>query len=329
MKALILAGGFGTRLRPLTLTRPKHLLPIVNVPHIEHVFDLLRRHGVGEIVLLTSYLADAFAATVARAAQRGIEVEVAHEEEPLGTAGALKNAQNFVGDDTFFAFNGDVLTDVDLSAVLEWHRAKGAEATLVLTPVDDPSAYGVVPTDTDGRVTGFIEKPSRGGAPTNLINAGVYVLEPRLLDRIPAGEVVSAERELFPAVVEDHTMYGLGTDAYWMDIGTPEKLLQANMDLLSHALSPEEVPNVRADGVLAAAGAEVHPSARVSSCCLGRDVRIEGGAVVHRAVLLPGASVGVGASVRNSTLGEGARIGPGVAVEGVAIGDGQTIDEEQ
>ena len=190
MKALILAGGFGTRLRPLTLTRPKHLLPIANRPHIEHVFDLLLKHDIDQAVLMTSYLAEAFADTMAGAAQRGMSLEITNEVEPLGTAGALKNAEHLVGDEPFLAFNGDVLTNVDLGAVLDFHRAREAEASIVLTPVEDPSAYGVVPTKEDGTVLGFIEKPPRGRAPTNLINAGIYVFEPSILDRIPPDRVL-------------------------------------------------------------------------------------------------------------------------------------------
>ena len=329
MKALILAGGFGTRLRPLTYSRPKHLLPIANVPHIQHVFDLLQRHGVDEIVLLTSYLAEAFAGTVASAGERGLSVAVAHEEEPLGTAGALKNAQELVGDGTFLAFNGDVLTDVDISATVDWHRARGAEATIVLTPVDDPSAFGVVPTELDGRVLGFIEKPPPGEAPTNLVNAGVYVCEPRLLDRIPAGHPFSAERELFPAVVQDGTMFARRTDAYWMDIGTPEKYLQANLDALAgrYACPAIEYPDEKL--VLAGAGAEVHESARVSSTCLGSGSRVGANATVERAVLLPGAIVGAGATVRDSVLGERVAVRPGVVVETTAVGDDDVVHEER
>lgn len=326
MKALILTGGFGTRLRPLTYTRPKHLLPIANVAHIEHVFDLLQRHGIDEAVLLTSYLAEAFYEVLGRAAGRGMKLEVKHEPEPLGTAGALRNAHDLVAGDTFFAFNGDVLTDVDLSAVLDFHRNRGAEASLVLTPVDDPSAYGVVPTEPDGRVLGFIEKPPRDQAPTNLINAGVYVLESSVLDRIPAGQVYSAERELFPAIVADAGMYALGTDAYWMDIGTPETLLQANLDALEGRYLCEAVPEPASGLSLSAPGAEIAASARVSSTCLGRDARVEAGAVVERAVLLPGAIVGRGATVKNATLGEGARVVPGAYLEGAAIGDNKTVE---
>lgn len=329
MKALILAGGFGTRLRPLTFSRPKHLLPIANLPHIEHVFDLLQRHGVDEVVLLTSYLAEAFEATAEQAAQRGLAVAVAHEQEPLGTAGALKNAQELVGDGTFLAFNGDVLTDVDLSAMVDWHRERGAEATILLTPVDDPSAYGVVPTEPDGRVIGFIEKPPAGEAPTNLINAGVYVCEPRLLDRIPGGRAFSAEYELFPAVVQSGTMYARGTDAYWMDIGTPEKYIQANLDALAGRYVCSSVAYPDEKMALLGPGAEIHESAQVSSSCLGPDSRVEADATVDRAVLLPGATVGAGATVRDAVLGERAVIGAGVAIEATAIGDGEAVDEEK
>jgi mannose-1-phosphate guanylyltransferase len=329
LKALILTGGLGTRLRPLTYTRPKHLLPIANVAHIEHVFDLLQRHGVDEVVLLTSFLAEAFEISVERAAQRGLTVAVAHEVEPLGTAGALKNAQELVGNETFLAFNGDVLTDVDLSGMVDWHRERGAEATIVLTPVDDPSAYGVVPTEPDGHVLGFIEKPPPGEAPTNLINAGVYVCESKLLDRIPEGRVFSAERELWPAVVEDGTMYARGTDAYWMDIGTPANYLQANLDALAGRYVCSAVAHPDEGMALLAAGAEFHESARVSSSCLGSGSRVEADATVERAVLLSGASVGEGATVRDAVLGERVVVGPGVAIEATAIGDDEIVDEEK
>jgi len=329
LKALILAGGLGTRMRPLTYSRPKHLLPIANIPHIEHVFTLLERHGVSEVVLLTSYLAEAFEMTVDRAAQRGLEVTVAHEREPLGTGGALKNAHALVEDDTFLAFNGDVLTDIDITSMVDWHREREAEATIVLTPVDDPSAYGVVPTETDGRVLGFIEKPPAGEAPTNLINAGVYVCEPRLLDRIPAGRVSSAERELWPEVVQDGTLFARKTDAYWMDIGTPAKYLQANLDALAGKYVCSAIPHPDEKMTLLGPGAEVHESAQVSSSCLGRGSRVDADAIVERAVLLAGATVGTGATIRDAVLGERAAIGPGVVIEATAIGDGDRVDEER
>ncbi len=319
MKALLLAGGFGTRLRPLTFTRPKHLLPIANRPHIEHVFDLLLEYGVTEVILTTSYLAEAFAETVEGARARGLDVQVTYEEVPLGTAGALKNAQTEVGDDTFFVFNGDVLTDVDLEAVLSFHRDRKAEATILLTPVEDPSAFGVVPTQDDGRVTGFIEKPPRHEAPTNMINAGIYVLEPSVLARIPVAREWSAERALFPQLVSENApIYGFSTDAYWMDVGTPDKYLRANMDAISGRFG-------MVSGTDIDASVQVEEGATVSSSCVGAGTRIERGARVEGSVLLPGVSVGAGAVVKDSILGEAVVVGAGAEAVGTTIGDGERI----
>jgi mannose-1-phosphate guanylyltransferase len=326
VKALILAGGLGTRLRPLTYTRPKHLLPIANRPHIEHVFHMLETSGVHEVVLLTSYLADAFSDVVERAARRGLHVQVAHESEPLGTAGALKNAEMLVADDTFLAFNGDILSDVDLNIVIGFHRDRRAEATVLLTPVDDPSAFGVVPTDPDGRVLGFIEKPPRDEAPTNLINAGVYVMEPTVFGRIPTGRVSSAERELFPGMVSDGArLFAVSTDAYWMDIGTPEKYLRANLDALSGRFHTDAVPQPGDGVVLMEQGATISPGARVSAACIGADAMVLDRAVVKDSVLLPGAIVEPGAHVTTTVLGERARVTADVTVAGAAVADGQTI----
>ena len=319
MKALLLAGGFGTRLRPLTLTRPKHLLPIANRPHIDHVFDLLQRHGVTEVILTTSYLAEAFAGTVRAARERGLEVHVTYEEVALGTAGALKNAQAEVGDATFLAFNGDILSDVDLGALLAFHRDKGAEATILLTPVDDPSAFGVVPTDPDGRVTGFIEKPPQGEAPTNMINAGVYVLEPSVLDRIPEGREWSAERALFPELVTGHAaLYATPTDAYWMDVGTPDKYLKANMDAITGRFA-------MVDGVAVTSTARVADGAEVASSCVGDGCVVERGARIEDSVLLPGVRVGTGTVVKGSIVGEGCKIAPGAEVVGGTYGDNEEV----
>ena len=327
MKALLIAGGFGTRLRPLTFTRPKHLLPIANRAHIHHVFDLLQRHGIDDAVLLTSYLAEAFEEVVREAAERGMRVEVTHEAEPLGTAGAMKNAAALVGDETFFAFNGDVLSEVDLSAALDFHRSRDAEGTLVLTAVDDPSAFGVVPTDADGRVQGFIEKPPPGEAPTNLINAGVYILEPSVLDRIPAGVEWSAERALFPGLVEDGArLFATSTDSYWMDVGTPEKYLGANLDALMGRFKTDVVTDPGPNAVALAPGARVSPNARVSSACLASHVVVEQDATIERSVLLPGAMVSRGAEVRDSILGADVKVSAGVTLTGATIGDGTTVD---
>jgi mannose-1-phosphate guanylyltransferase len=312
---LLLAGGFGTRLRPLTYTRPKHLLPIANRPHIEHVFDLLDAHGISEVILTTSYLAEAFGETVARARERGMTVQVTHEEVALGTAGALKHAEAEIGVGTFLVFNGDVLTDVDLGEVVAFHRNKGALGTIVLTPVEDPSAFGVVPTDEGGRVTGFIEKPAREDAPTDLINAGIYVLEPAVLDRIPAGKEWSVERALFPELVaQGAPLYARSTDAYWMDVGTPDKYRQANIDTIRGRFKARE-------GVALAQDAEVHPGAGVTDSCVGPGGVLEEGARVVSSVLLAGCRVGAGALVEDSILGEGVVVEPGERVVEQTIGD--------
>lgn len=324
MKAVLIAGGLGTRLRPLTDTRPKHLLPIANRPHLHHVFDLLSRHGVSEIVLLTSYLADTFEASIVEAEGRGMTVSVAHEEEPLGTAGALKNAEHLIGDQAFLAFNGDILTDLDLGALVGWHRARGAEATIWLTPVDDPSAFGVVRTDPRGAVEAFVEKPDPGSAPTNLVNAGVYVFEPSILERIPAATVYSAERELFPGLVEEGArLFATHLDAYWKDIGTPRKYLTANLDALRGLYPTDAVKRPGEDAVVSGEDAAIARDAEVALACIGAGARVGSGARVERTVLLPGAVVGAGAGVTDSVLGAGARVPPGIRVEGVTVGDGE------
>jgi mannose-1-phosphate guanylyltransferase len=327
MKALLIAGGFGTRMRPLTYTRPKHLLPIANQPHIEHVFDLLQRHGVDACVLLTSYLAEAFDETVRTAKDRGMTVEVAHEEVPLGTAGALKNAADLIGDETFLALNGDVLTEADLGALVSFHRDRSSQATILLTPVDDPSAFGVVPTDAIGKVEAFIEKPPPGEASTNLINAGVYVIETGVLDRIPSGRESSAERELFPSLVEDELMFAMATDAYWMDVGTPEKYLRANMDALEGAYVTEAISMMAEGSVVLGEGAQIEQDAQVSSSCIGADSTIAAGARVEGSVLLPDVEIGSGAVVKDSVLGQGVRIGSRARLEGATVGDNETVEE--
>lgn len=327
MKALLIAGGFGTRLRPLTLTRPKHLLPIVNKPHLFHVYDLLQRHGIDELVLLTSYLAETFEGAVQTAKERGMRVEVTHEEVPLGTAGAIKNAERFIDGETFFAFNGDILSGMDLTAALQFHRERSAEATIMLTPVEDPSAYGVVPTDGDGRVQGFIEKPPPGEAPTNLINAGVYIFEPSVLDRIPSDVEYSAERALFPGLVsEGAALFASRTDEYWMDIGTPAKYLQANLDALAGSLDPEQPNRLDANGSLVAATAEMATDASVTGSVVGDGVRIGNGAELESCVLLPGAVVEGGTRLKRCILGEGAVVTASVGAEDATLGDGERLE---
>lgn len=324
MKALVLAGGLGTRLRPLTYQHPKPLLPVANRPHVEHIFDRLIDQGVDEAILLTSYMSEAFDETVERASTRGLRVRVAVEIEPLGTAGAIKNGEGFIADEPFFVFNGDVLIDADLGELARLHAEREAEATILLTPVEDPSAFGVVPTGESGLVRGFIEKPPPGEAPTNHINAGVYMFEPSMLSRIPAGEVYSTEKALFPGMVsEGARLFAFTLGSYWIDIGTPANYLQANLDSLSGAYRTPEASGIDERGVLAAPGAKVSAGAGLRSVCIGNGAIVESEAEVERSVLLPGATVCTGADVRNAILGQDAVVDAGSTVNGEVVTAGE------
>ena len=234
MKAVVLVGGEGTRLRPLTYTTPKQLLPVVEIPMLERVLGHLAAHGIDEAVLSLGYRPEAFIERYPDGVAAGVRVSYAVEPEPLDTAGAIGFAARHAGiRETFIFVNGDVLTDGDVSALIAFHSASSALATIYLSPVEDPSRFGVVPTDEDGRVIAFVEKPPPGEAPTNLINAGIYVMEPEVLDRIPHGRRVSVERETFPALASEGSLFATSDGAYWIDTGTPEAYLRAQRDLLT------------------------------------------------------------------------------------------------
>ena len=318
MQAVVLVGGFGTRLRPLTATRPKQMLPVANRPMIERVVEHLGRHGVTRAVLSLGYRPDAFLEAYPDGHCAGVELHYAVEPEPLDTAGAIRFAAlDGQVTERFVVMNGDVLTDLDLGALLAFHHDRGAEGTLALHRVADPSAYGVVPTDRDGRVVAFIEKPPAGQAPTDLINAGTYVLEPSVLDRIEPDQRVNVERVTFPAMAADGTLFARDGDAYWIDAGTPDTYLAANLDLVNGRRVPAEQG--------------VHPDAEVDGAVVGAVVgagaRIGAGAVVSASVLLPGAEVGAGASVSDSIMGAGSRLGEGATVQGGSVlGDGVVVE---
>jgi mannose-1-phosphate guanylyltransferase len=329
MKAVVLVGGEGTRLRPLTLTTPKQMLPIVGVPMIERVLAQLASHGVDEAVLSLGYLPDAFKEAYPDGRAAGIRLFYAVESEPLDTAGAVRFAATEGGvDDTFVVVNGDVLTDMDLTALVAFHRARGAEGTIALHPVPDPSAFGVVPTDAEGRVTAFVEKPSREEAPTNEINAGTYVLEPSVLERIPASGRVSIERETFPAMVRAGVLYARSDDAYWLDTGTPADFLQANHDLLSGRRPGELAPGLhdRGDKVFVSGdsvicGQVTGPAAVFSGCDIAEGARVE------RSILGAGSVIGPGAVVIDSVLMEGCHVASDAQVSGSVLGTGATVGQ--
>lgn len=312
MRAVVLVGGFGTRLRPLTSDLPKQMLPIVDRPMIEHVVGHLAAHGVEEVVLSLGFLPDAFLDTYPDGRCAGIPLHYAVEPEPLDTAGAVRFAAEDAGiDEAFLVLNGDVLTDLAVDELIVFHRASGAEATVSLTPVDDPSRYGVVPTDADGRVTGFVEKPPAGAAPCNWINAGTYVFEPSVIDRIEPGRRVSVEREVFPAMADEGVLYGLRSEAYWVDTGTPETYLGVQLDLLDGVRGPAR------SGVDDAA--EIHPGATVRRSVIGPGAVVAEGSRVCDSVVMAGSRIGEGAVVDGSLVGRNATIGPDAQVLGLSV----------
>jgi NDP-sugar pyrophosphorylase family protein len=314
MKAVVLVGGEGTRLRPLTLTSPKPLLPIANQPFLERQLSWLARYGVDEVVLSLGYRADAFERHFPHGRFHDVRLEYKVEDEPLGTAGAIKYAAEGITE-RLVVCNGDVLTSLDLAAMLAFHDERRAEATISLSEVEDPSAFGVVPTTDDGRVIAFVEKPPRERAPTRWINGGVYVLEPQFLDRVPPRLNVSVERETFPRMLEQRgALFGYKSDAYWIDIGTPEKYVQAHLDVLRGAIGdtwPTEA--------LVGPGATVSPNAFVGCSVLGEGVDVGDGAKIERSVVLDGARIGDDAQCTNVIVGPGATIGRAAVLEDYTI----------
>jgi mannose-1-phosphate guanylyltransferase len=335
MQALVLAGGEGTRLRPLTLTTPKPVMPLAGQPFLTFMLDWVRRHGVDEVILSCGFMSDAVRHVLGDIYD-GMRLRYVIETEPLGTAGPVRLAHDEgLLEERLLVLNGDVLTDMDLTAELEQHERTGARATLALYPVDDTSSYGVVPTDDEGRVEAFIEKGS-GDAPTNRINAGAYVIERDVVEAIPAGRAVSFEREVFPGLVGEG-LYGYDAAGYWIDIGTPERYLEATWDLLAGRVASKLPPRDETGSLVyencLLSGAHVGPQSVLGRhCSVGTDARVE------RSVLHERVHVGADAAVVESVLaervrvGERARVGPGAMVgagavigEDAVIGDGAQV----
>lgn len=323
MFAVVLVGGFGTRLRPLTTTVPKPMLTVGDRPIIVQLVDQLARAGVTDVVLALGFKPEPFRGAFPEGRVDGVRIHYAVEPEPLDTAGAVRFAADTVGiGDTFVVMNGDVLTDLDVARLVAFHRERSAEATLHLISVADPSAYGVVALDGDARVERFVEKPAPGTEPSRLANGGTYVLEASVLERIPPGRPCSIERVTFPAVAGDGRLYGLATEDYWIDTGRPETFRQANLDTLD---------GIRRGG--AGAGidpaARIAPGARVHHCVIAADVEIGEGAEVTDSVLLTGARVGAGATVDASILAgvvsEGATVCRGVVGADGVVDVGETL----
>jgi mannose-1-phosphate guanylyltransferase len=327
LEAILLVGGRGTRLRPLTVSVPKPLLPTAGVPFLTHQLARAASCGVTRVVLATSYRSRMFAECFGDGSGLGLEIDYVHEEEPLGTGGGIRNAASRLRsgpDDPVVVLNGDVLSGHDLGAQLDLHRKSDAAVTLHLVRVPDPARFGCVPTDDNGRVTAFLEKTPHPA--TNQINAGCYVYARHAIDEIPPGRVVSVERETFPALIESgQIVMGYVDNAYWLDVGTPEAFVRGSCDLVLGRLASPVLPRPPGEA-LVLPGATVDASARLTGgTVVGAGAIIGPEATVDGSVLFANAIVAAGAHVRGSVLGQGAHIGDGVVLDGVVIGDEASI----
>jgi mannose-1-phosphate guanylyltransferase len=345
MKAVILAGGEGTRLRPLTLSTPKPVVPVVDRPFLRHQLDLLAGVGVTEVVLSVAYRPERIEAVFGDGSAIGVRIRYAVEETPLGTGGAVRNALPFL-DDRTIVLNGDILTDAGLAGIVSRHAAEGASATILLAPVPNPAAYGLVETDAGGRVRRFREKPNPEEITTDTINAGVYVLETRVLDLMPAGINHSIERGFFPALLaRGDLVLGPVHRGYWIDIGTPEKYLQVHRDVLSRRfpVSLEGAPLrggfvhpsacVSPEAVLEGAfyagpGCHVEAGARLGpDAVLVSDVRVRAGARLRDSVLWRGVEAGVDCDVEGCLIGPGVRLGRASVLRRAVLGEGSVVSD--
>jgi len=345
MRAVILAGGEGTRLRPLTLSVPKPVVPVVDRPFLRHQLDLLAGAGVHDVVFSVAYRPERVEAVFGDGSALGMKIRYAVEDSPLGTGGAVRNALDLL-DDRTIVMNGDVLTDVDLGELARRHEQQRASATILLTPVPNPSAYGLVETDPAGRVLRFREKPKPEEITTDTINAGIYVLETRVIDLIPPAVNYSIERGFFPALLaRGDLVLGPVHRGYWIDIGTPEKYLQVHRDILGGRFRVALAAEARAGGFVAsgarvAEGARLEPPFFVGPGCeveagatigpdavLVADVRVRAGARVRDSVLWKGVEAGPEATIEASLLGPGVRVGSHAYVRGAQLGEGSVVSD--
>lgn len=325
MQALVLAGGEGTRLRPLTLDVPKPVMPLAGRPFLTFMLGWLKRHGVDEVILSCGFLSDGVERVLGDIWQ-GMRLRYLHEEEPLGTGGPLRLAlEEGVLAERLFMLNGDVLCDFDLTAQLAQHERTSAEGTLALAAVEDTSSYGVVPTDGEGRVEAFLEKQD-GPAPTNRINAGCYILEREVAERIEPGRAVSMEREVFPQLAGGKRLYGFLAEGYWIDIGTPERYLESTYDLLAGRVESDLPPRDETGSLVyeggLTSGAHIGPQSVV-----GRHCRVGVDSVVERSVLHDRVTVGEDCRLDGCIVAAGAAIGDGARVEpGAVIGANAVVE---
>ncbi|MEU4897421.1 NDP-sugar synthase [Streptomyces sp. NPDC044780] len=329
-EAILLVGGKGTRLRPMTVHTPKPMVPAAGVPFLTHQLARARAAGVEHIVLATSYLAEVFEPYFGDGSSLGLHLEYVTEEEPLGTGGAIRNVASRLRsgpDDPVLIFNGDILTGLDIRALVDNHRTTGADVSLHLTRVPDPRAYGLVPTDERGRVTAFLEKPQTPEEiVTDQINAGAYVFNRSVIDTIPADRPVSVERETFPGLLaEGAHLQGMVDSTYWLDLGTPQAFVRGSADLvLGRAPSPA-VPGRCGDRLVLDSASVADDAKLTGGTVIGPQARVGAGARIDGSTVLEGAVVEEGAQVRDSLIGARARIGARTVLQGAVVGDGALV----
>ena len=313
--AILLVGGFGTRLMPLTKNTPKPMLTVAGVPVTEHQIAMAKAAGITEIVLATSYLSEVFIPYFGDGSKWGIKIKYAVEKEPLGTGGAIRNAAQLLDtNESVVILNGDVLSSHNLTEQIQQHEARGADVTLHLTEVEDARAFGCVPTDSDGRVTAFLEKMEN--PVTNQINAGCYVFNPRIISTIPLDSVVSVERETFPQLVESGAkVFGFVENAYWLDIGTPRALLKASLDIVK-----------RSGEFLAMPGSSIDPTAVITGgSCIGPDSTIGAGAQIDASIIEAGSVIGQDAKISNSFVASGAEVEKNAKIASSFVTNGEIL----
>lgn len=338
MQALILAGGKGTRLRPLTMHTPKPIVPIANKPFLLYQLELLKRADVRDVILSLSYQPQKIEDKIGDGTDYNVRVSYAVEASPLGTAGAYRNAASMISETTV-VFNGDVLTDIDMNEVIRGHRERQAAATIVLAPVPNPTAYGLVETDKDGRVQRFLEKPKPEEVTCDTINAGIYILEPRVLDYVPEGEPFMFEYGVFPKLLEhNEPFFSYIWRGYWRDIGTASSYLQANLDVIAGRVELLPPPPTQR-GEKFDESAEVEPPAVVDPGCtlkagvrivnsvISRNCYIEERARIENCVIRAGTRIGAGSSIRGAVIGKGCHIGRSVEIEGAVLGDKSVVTD--
>ena len=344
MKAVILVGGEGTRLRPLTFSTVKAMIPVLNKPFIEYVIRHLSNHGVAEVILALGYKPDSIKGYFDAVVQLDAKLIYSVESTPLGTAGAVKNAEQYIND-TFFVLNGDIFTDIDLTAMLKFHRKKRAKVTIALTSVDDPTQFGVVEINSQQRINRFIEKPSREQAPSNLINAGIYILEGEITRHIPKGKHFMFEHNVFPQLLAGgEPVFGYTSNAYWIDTGTPEKYLQLNRDLLyGNSTQIDFCP----EKISVDKKSSVHPQVKLTSPILidkgciisegvqlkgpiviGSDCNIDEGAIIENSILWQKVSVGKRAAIKDCIIASNNHVEDYACLECAAINNSALIEKQ-